>query len=149
LGVTPAQIVGFRIQQMRKASGMTQAALGQELKRYLGKGWTKQAVSAAERGLREITIEELFAFAAAFKCSFVNLYAPLPPNVGIDFVSGEQLDSEQSMTMLIGPKRARDAFEQGFRIVGDALAKDVHEHLDSIEVRLRQLHELAVIEGKE
>jgi transcriptional regulator with XRE-family HTH domain len=60
--MTPTQVVGQRIAQARKDRGIRQDELGGRLAEYLGKPWTKQAVSETERGNRHLDPTEFLAF---------------------------------------------------------------------------------------
>jgi transcriptional regulator with XRE-family HTH domain len=62
--LTPEQVVGHRIASARSDRGIRrQEELGARLEDYLGKPWTKQAVSETERGNRKLNPTELLAFA--------------------------------------------------------------------------------------
>jgi transcriptional regulator with XRE-family HTH domain len=58
----PTEIVGRRIAQARKDRGIRQDQLGERLAEYLGKPWTKQAISETERGNRHLDPTEFLAF---------------------------------------------------------------------------------------
>lgn len=58
------QAIGQRIRVGREAHEWSQAELGQRLERYLGRTWTRQAVSTAEKGGRDFGASELVALAA-------------------------------------------------------------------------------------
>jgi transcriptional regulator with XRE-family HTH domain len=62
--MTAEQVVGRRIASARSDRGIRrQEELGARLEDYLGKPWTKQAVSETERGNRRLNPTELLAFA--------------------------------------------------------------------------------------
>jgi transcriptional regulator with XRE-family HTH domain len=62
--MTPEQVVGKRIAMARENRGIgRQEELGAHLADYLGKPWTKQAVSETDRGNRRLNPTELLAFA--------------------------------------------------------------------------------------
>ena len=73
-------VVGEQITRAREDVGMSQAQLGDELGRLLGKPWPRQAVSQAEKGRRSFNAAELVAFAAALGRSVESLLVP-PANV--------------------------------------------------------------------
>lgn len=56
---TVQEIVGERLRAARLAAGLTQESLGHLVEPYLGRAWSRQAVSAAEQGGREFTAVEL------------------------------------------------------------------------------------------
>jgi transcriptional regulator with XRE-family HTH domain len=70
--MTPERLVGRNIAAARKEEEngrewLSQEALGQRLEFYLGKAWTKQAVSDAESGKRHLDPTELLAFVYALE----------------------------------------------------------------------------------
>jgi transcriptional regulator with XRE-family HTH domain len=78
------QLVGYNLQRIRKATGLTQEQAAERLETYLGVRWSKAVYSAAERAydgkrVRQFTMEEVTAFALAFGVP-VN-YFLLPPKV--------------------------------------------------------------------
>jgi transcriptional regulator with XRE-family HTH domain len=74
--VTPNMLVAYNMTRWRQACGMTQAALGEELG-----GWTKGAVSAAERSwdgnrVRKFDADEIAAMAAVFGVPIPAFFLP-------------------------------------------------------------------------
>lgn len=74
--VTANMLVAYNMTRWRKASGMTQDALGEELG-----GWTKKAVSAAERSwdgrrVRKFDADEIADLAAVFGVPIPALFLP-------------------------------------------------------------------------
>lgn len=59
------EIIGRRITVEREKLGLTQAQLGEHLQGLLGRKWSRQAVSSAEKGRRVFAASDLVAFAAA------------------------------------------------------------------------------------
>lgn len=79
--VTPNMLVAYNMARWRQANGMTQPALGEELG-----GWTKGAVSAAERSwdgrrVRKFDADEIADMAAVFRVPVPALFLP-PPDDG-------------------------------------------------------------------
>ncbi len=80
--ITVNQLVGYNLQRIRKASGLSQEQAAERLEGYLGVRWSKAVYSAAERSydgkrIRQFTMDEVAAFALAFGVP-VN-YFLLPP----------------------------------------------------------------------
>lgn len=75
------KIIGQWIAKGRESAGQTQAQLGDALQPYLGKAWSRQSVSAAEKGDRAFTAAELIAFSMVLGCTVETL---LEPPVGVD-----------------------------------------------------------------
>lgn len=71
------QVIGERILLRRTDLGLTQEEVGKRVGIWLGREWSRQAVSAAEKGKRAFTAAELIAVAAALGTSIGRLlYAP-------------------------------------------------------------------------
>jgi len=58
------EAIGQRIRIGRDAHQWSQGELGKQLEPYLGRSWTRQAVSAAEKGGRDFGASELVALAS-------------------------------------------------------------------------------------
>jgi transcriptional regulator with XRE-family HTH domain len=65
--MTPGQLVGRRVKEARNGLQMSQKLLGQQLKDYLGREWSPQAVSVAEHGGRQFYAAELLALSAVLE----------------------------------------------------------------------------------
>lgn len=80
--VTPNMLAAFNMARWRRASGMTQAELGEELG-----GWTKNAVSAAERSwdagrkVRVFDADLIADLASVFRVPVAAFFLP-PPDDG-------------------------------------------------------------------
>jgi transcriptional regulator with XRE-family HTH domain len=57
------KVIGANMQLIREDQDMTQAELGEAVAQYLGKPWSRQAVSAAEKGRRAFSAADLLALA--------------------------------------------------------------------------------------
>jgi transcriptional regulator with XRE-family HTH domain len=86
-------VVGQWITRAREEVGLTQAQLGEELGRYLGKPWPRQAVSAAEKGRRSFTAAELVALAAVLGRSVDSLLVPPDDVPAVKLAEGAPIDS--------------------------------------------------------
>ena len=80
--VTVNMLVAYNMARFRQASGMTQAALGEELG-----GWTKGAVSAAERSwdgtrVRKFDADEIATLASIFCVPILAFFLP-PADDGV------------------------------------------------------------------
>lgn len=80
--VTPNMLAAFNMARWRRASGMTQGELGEELG-----GWTKNAVSAAERSwdggkkIRQFDADLIADLASIFRVPVTAFFLP-PPDDG-------------------------------------------------------------------
>lgn len=86
-------VIGHWITQAREESRMTQAEIGVELGKYLGKPWPRQAVSAAEKGRRSFTAAELVALAYVLGYSVEALLVPPPDVPAVTLADGPPLDA--------------------------------------------------------
>lgn len=69
-------VIGAQVQAERKRQGLSLAALGTEVGRYLGRPWTPQGVWQAEQGQRDFKAAHLLAFALALGVPVVQILAP-------------------------------------------------------------------------
>lgn len=121
-------VIGRWITEGREETGMTQADLGERLGELLGKPWSRQAVSAAEKGRRAFTAAELVALAVALGCSVEDLLEP-PVDV-------------QEITLLEGPPLP----SRHLRTVGSTNT-DLQDAVDSMQA-LREAWEAERRDGK-
>lgn len=70
------EVIGQRMSEVREAAGVTQAAFGEMLEATLGRPWSRQSVSAAEKGRRAFTAVELVALADALEVPIIELLSP-------------------------------------------------------------------------
>jgi 8-oxo-dGTP pyrophosphatase MutT (NUDIX family)/transcriptional regulator with XRE-family HTH domain len=70
------EVVGWQVRERREALGFTQGQLGGYLEPLLGRPWSRQAVSAAEKGERSFGAAELVALAAVLHTSVGDLLRP-------------------------------------------------------------------------
>ena len=77
---------------------MTQVELGERLGELLGKPWSKQAVSSAEKGRRSFTAAELVAFAVALGCNVETLLQPPMDVDEVNLSDGPPLKSSHLRT---------------------------------------------------
>lgn len=130
------------MKEAREAAHLSQAELGQRLESLLGKKWWAQAVSAAEKGRREFTVEELVALALCLDMKIQDLFWP-PDNVDeIEFPAGPHpvradSDGRPQPTREPGPEELLDAI----RRTTDALAEEVRAMRDRIQQMERTLDE--------
>lgn len=85
-------VIGQWITRGREDAGITQAELGEQLGKYLGRPWPRQAVSAAEKGRRAFSAAELVAFAAVLGTSVASLLEPPPGTAAITLAEGPPID---------------------------------------------------------
>lgn len=86
------QIVGHQMARARERRGFSQAELGQELARYLGKPWSRQTVSVAEKGGRAFIAAELAALAHLLEVPIEGFFKPPPDTQGIEITEGVVID---------------------------------------------------------
>jgi len=88
--VKVSEIIGKRVRQAREEEGLSQRDLGEKVGELLGRAWFPQAVSAAEKGRRDWTADDLVAVAWA-------LHRPVGWFFGVmDEDRGNMLDFERA-----------------------------------------------------
>jgi hypothetical protein len=70
------KMIGAQVAAARDGK-MTQAELGERVGRYLGKQWSRQTVSAAEKGGRAFTALELLALSTELDVPLSSLLSPV------------------------------------------------------------------------
>lgn len=138
------EIIGRRITWAREGRQISQAELGQELASYLGKPWSRQAVSAAEKGGRAFTAVELIALARALEVPVDRLLSPPADVDEIEMPSGQTVDRTQ-LRAAVGARLTTaslvDSMSDSLRILGKI--QQQRREWDGIEVKtLSQLQEL-------
>lgn len=104
------EYIGRGISESRARTGMTQAELGDKLGSYTGKGWSRQAVSAAELGNRAFTASDLLALSLALEVPITFLICPMTVTPGtntLDLPTGEQLPGSTLLEVCFGPDETR------------------------------------------
>lgn len=112
------ELVGQRIRAQRGRLGLTQDQLGQRLGNKLGRSWSRQAVSAAEKGDRAFTAAELLAIAFTLEVSVGHL---LVPPAGIDEVempNGATLSRDDLVAAVLPDLTTERAFDLLQRSLG-------------------------------
>lgn len=75
------KVIGARIAALREGK-MTQAELGERVGRYLGKPWSRQTVSAAEKGRRAFAALDLLVLSIELDVPLYSLFEPMPSEEG-------------------------------------------------------------------
>lgn len=138
--MTPEELVGQRITQIRDRVGLTQQQLGEAIGELLGRPWPRQTVSAAEKGKRSFTAAELVAIAQVLDTWPGRLFIPTAAmSDDIVMPTGTKIDG----TSLANPPGAAvDALlAHAAKIVAKAAAQ-LDEHLDADRAMLIQLLDL-------
>lgn len=74
-----ASRVGQHLVSLRRRAGMSQVEAGRLIAAHLGATpWSRQAVSAAEKGRRNWTADDMMALAAAFGVTAGSLFDDVP-----------------------------------------------------------------------
>lgn len=93
------ELVGQNVRRAREDRRWTQTQLGENLEPYLGRAWTRQAVSVAEKGGRPFSVGELLALAQIFALPIE--WFLLPPAANVKIVSSEHRRGSLSARQLI------------------------------------------------
>ncbi|MFE5296402.1 helix-turn-helix domain-containing protein [Streptomyces sp. NPDC056632] len=68
------EVIGRNLRQIREGKDLSQTDLGQAMEQHLGKPWSRQAVSAAEKGRRFFTAADLLGLARALDVSIPHFF---------------------------------------------------------------------------
>lgn len=91
-------VIGQWITIGREQTEMTQAELGERLGKLLGKPWSRQAVSAAEKGRRAFTAAELVAFAIVLGSNVEDLLEPPATTDEVTLAEGPPIPTDYLRT---------------------------------------------------
>lgn len=111
------EVVGVRVRDARESRDMTQEELGEKLGELLGRPWSRQAVSAAEKGGRAFTGAELVALAVALGTTVPRLFTPPSKVSSVEMPNGIQIDRAQ----LVGVAGPEFSDERALRTVSSVL----------------------------
>lgn len=113
VSVKVEEVIGHNMLQVREDRGMSQAQLGEALVAYLGKSWSRQAVSAAEKGRRAFTAAELLALAHVLETTLYRLMTPPVSVKSVDMPAAGVTVSAKTLSRLALPTGATEtAFEE-------------------------------------
>jgi 8-oxo-dGTP diphosphatase len=120
------EVVGGQVRERREALGLTQEQLGQLLEPYLGRPWSRQAVSAAEKGDRSFGAAELVALAAALQATVGDLLRPPVQEAAVDLGGPEMVSRDMLLAVITARLRENpnfDAIQETLALLADSAAK--------------------------
>lgn len=85
------EIVGARVAAIREQTGTSQHDLGQRLGEVLDRPWSRQTVSAAEKGRRAFTAGDVVALAYVLDVPVVDLLTPPLEVTEVELPSGKSV----------------------------------------------------------
>jgi transcriptional regulator with XRE-family HTH domain len=106
------EVIGSRIRDVREINEVTQQELGQRLGPLLGKEWSRQAVSAAEKGDRAFTAVELVAVAQALGTTVPRLMTPPVSVRTIELPGGVEIGRTEVTRSTLPRASTEKAFDQ-------------------------------------
>jgi 8-oxo-dGTP pyrophosphatase MutT (NUDIX family)/transcriptional regulator with XRE-family HTH domain len=95
------EIIGQRMLERRTALKLTQETLAERITVHLNREWTRQAVSAAEKGKRSFTASELVAIAHSIGTTVTWLMSPPEGTEGVELGDGAYLPAHMLVSALI------------------------------------------------
>lgn len=127
------EIVGRNVRRAREERGLTQAELGQRLELVLGRAWSTQAVSAAEKGRRNFAAEDVMGLALVLEHPVADFFNVVE-NVEIELpgrtFGGGLVEALQTMAPEESVEHLADALLRTAR----ALSRAVKEGRKSLEI---------------
>lgn len=105
------EVIGQRIRDVREINDVTQQQLGQRLGELLGKEWSRQAVSSAEKGERAFTAVELVAIARALGTTVPRLMTPPLHARSIELPSGAEIGRTEVVDAALPRASAEENFD--------------------------------------
>jgi transcriptional regulator with XRE-family HTH domain len=134
--MTVEELVGQNVRERRKRRGMTQEGLGAELEQYLGRAWSRQAVSQAESGQRAFPASELLALTLALECTVNHLLNPPGLDGSVTLPGGFNLDFDDwpYETTMEAAYVELQQIKEGSDVVAKRLKRvtDLFEHMIAI-----------------
>lgn len=86
------EVIGQRIRDRRIELGRSQESVAKAVGAQLGREWTRQAVSAAEKGKRSFTASELAAIAHVLVTNIPALFTPPAGEDRVELGDGAYMD---------------------------------------------------------
>jgi 8-oxo-dGTP diphosphatase len=120
------EVVGWQMHERREALGLTQEQLGRQLEPLLGRPWSRQAVSAAEKGDRSFGAAELVALAAVLHATVGDLLRPPVKEAAVDLGGPDMVPRD--MLLAVVTARLREdmnlaAIHETLDVLADSLAR--------------------------
>jgi 8-oxo-dGTP pyrophosphatase MutT (NUDIX family)/transcriptional regulator with XRE-family HTH domain len=120
------EVVGWQVHERREALGLTQEQLGRQLEPLLGRPWSRQAVSAAEKGDRSFGAAELVALAAVLHATVGDLLRPPVKEAAVD-LGGPDMVPRDMLLAVITARLREDmnlpAIHETLDVLADSLAR--------------------------
>ena len=138
------EVVGWQLRERREALGLTQEQLGGQLEPLLGRPWSRQAVSAAEKGDRSFGAAELVALAAVLQATVGDLLKPPVQAAGVDLGGPDMVPREMLLAVIAARLRENpnfDAIQETLTLLADSAAKS-QEDIDRILALAQNLDNL-------
>lgn len=120
------EVVGGQVRGRREALGLTQDELGRQLEPLLGRPWSRQAVSAAEKGDRSFGAAELVALAAVLHATVGDLLRPPVQAAAVDLGGPDMVPREMLLAVITARLRENpnfDAIQETLTLLMDNAAK--------------------------
>jgi len=93
------EVVGQQIAALREVRRMTQAELGDRVGQRLGRTWSRQAVSTAEKGGRSFTAVELLVLALELQVTVGSLFQPQTEDEEITLPTGQVIPTQALLSV--------------------------------------------------
>lgn len=114
------QRIGARVRWVRELSQLSQAELGERLGEKLGRAWSRQAVSVAEKGGRAFTAAELVAISEVLDTTIADLFRPAIDDIAS--IAQATLDNARADRLQIA--RAKSQYAKSVHSAAQWVAED-------------------------
>ncbi|MGH3220225.1 MAG: helix-turn-helix transcriptional regulator [Streptosporangiaceae bacterium] len=114
------EYVGQRIRDRREELGMTQEDLGIGIGNLLGSPWSRQTVSAAEKGKRAFTAAELVVIAKVLETRAARLLTPPVEVRQVELPNGVRLGTRELADFGVADKLLSDMWDDLVRVIEGA-----------------------------
>ncbi|MER6199810.1 helix-turn-helix transcriptional regulator [Streptomyces sp. NPDC001586] len=107
------EVIGVNVARLRDGKEMSQSQLGEALSEHLGKSWSRQAVSAAEKGRRAFTAADLLGLARTLEVSVPSLFllTDWRASKSVEVAEGVAIKADEYRDLVLHDSDYRSAFK--------------------------------------
>lgn len=128
------QAIGANVARVRKERGLSQTDLGQAIEQHQGRPWSRQAVSAAEKGQRAFSAADLMALARVLDVSIPSFF------LLTDWRDGRTVELAEGIEMPASEYRDRILHELDARGSAQLMTTADVQELTTAVLKMREEH---------